>query len=85
MKKITTQETIDFMNKQQERGSYHPYTCCSPSDIKECKRQLSYNKRQNGEIIEYNKDNEGILTATLEGWICPCGKYKQEFSKQWNI
>lgn len=24
--------------------------------------------------------NDGILIATTEGWICPCGKYKQDWA-----
>ncbi len=26
------------------------------------------------------KFNNGILIATTEGWICPCGKYKQDWA-----
>jgi len=79
MKKVTTQETVDFLNRQQVAGSYHPHTCCSPPEIKECKRRLSHNMRSLGKEVEYSRDNEGVLIATTEGWICPCGKYKQEW------
>lgn len=27
--------------------------------------------------IPYTDENEGVLIATIEGWICPCGEYTQ--------
>jgi hypothetical protein len=27
-----------------------------------------------------DENNWGLLTATNEGWICPCGKYKQDWA-----
>lgn len=67
-----TQEQVDKLNDYQRNGKMHPFTCCSPSDIKEC-------KRRSGEGSTY-EEKEGILIATVEGWVCPCGKYKQDWS-----
>ncbi len=78
MNKNFSQENIDELNKQQNLGQMHPYTC-SGHGIKECKRELSYEARRNGEEVEYTNENEGVLIATERGWICPCGKYTQDW------
>jgi hypothetical protein len=26
------------------------------------------------------QENEGLLTATNDGWVCPCGKYRQDWA-----
>jgi hypothetical protein len=26
------------------------------------------------------QENDGVLIATEQGWICPCGKYKQDWA-----
>ncbi len=26
------------------------------------------------------REDEGILIATKDGWVCPCGKYKQDWA-----
>jgi hypothetical protein len=75
MKKIEapfTKEQVDKLNNYQKEGVFHPFTCCSPPDIKECKRI-----NNEGETYE---EREGILIATELGWICPCGKYKQDWA-----
>lgn len=35
MKKVITQETIDFINKQQTTETYHPHKC----NIKDCVKE----------------------------------------------
>jgi DNA polymerase III delta prime subunit len=30
--------------------------------------------------IPYSDENEGILIATTDGWVCPCGEYKQDWA-----
>lgn len=74
-----TDKRIEDFNSHQKSGKFHPLTCCSPGEIKECKRTLSYNKRQQGEDIEYSPENEGVLIGTKEYMVCPCGKYKQNW------
>ena len=78
MNKKFSKEVIEKLNEQQISGKYHPYTC-SGNGIPECKRQNSYEARQNGEQIPYNNETEGVLIATENGWVCPCGKYTQDW------
>jgi len=72
MKAPFTQKQIDYINQQQVSGDFHPYTCGSPTNIPECKRA---NKK--GKTPE---EREGVLIATLEGLVCPCGKYIQKWA-----
>ena len=30
--------------------------------------------------IPYTDENDGVLVATTEGWVCPCGEYKQNWA-----
>ena len=30
--------------------------------------------------IPYTDENEGILIASTQGWVCPCGEYKQDWA-----
>ena len=60
-----TEEEIKKFNEHQKNIMYHPYTCCSTdSDGNHCER---------------SKNNWGILIATRDGLVCPCGKYKQDW------
>lgn len=60
-----TDEEIEQLNNHQKSGKFHPYTCdrrASTCEVNEIPR-------------DYAKD--GVLIATKDGWVCPCGKYKQ--------
>lgn len=58
-----SEENIKMLNESQASGNIHPYTCDG-----------------SGEKCEKNtKGKEGKLTATKDGFICPCGNYKQEW------
>lgn len=61
-----TLDQVKNLNEYQSLGKWHPFTCCSPDDISECQRKSGA--------------SEGILLATEEGWICPCGKYTQDWA-----
>lgn len=37
------------------------------------------------EDIPYADENEGILVATTEGWVCPCGEYKQNWAHSFMV
>ena len=63
-----TKEQIDRLNQQQHSGKVHPYTCDRSGKC--CETKLSPR--------DYSKD--GILIATNEGWVCPCGHYHQSLS-----
>ena len=64
------QEYVDSLNEYQQKGQFHPYTCDRKAN--ECE--------VNEKPRDYSKD--GILIATKEGWVCPCGKYKQNWAHQ---
>lgn len=63
-----TQEQVDKLNNYQQSGKFHPYTCSKSFD--ECE----VNKTPR----DHSKD--GILIATTSGWVCPCGKYRQDWA-----
>ena len=75
-----TDEQVKSLNEFQNNGIIHPFTCCSPSYINECTRAC---KEIDGKIVEGTTD--GLLVATKDGWICPCGKYKQDWSYKFMI
>lgn len=79
MNKDFSKENVDKLNEQQISGHGHPYTCGGSGHIPECKRQLAYDKKFKGEQVEFTDENEGVLIATERGWICPCGKYTQDW------
>lgn len=62
-----TQEEVNELNNLQKSGKFHPYTC--DREAKEC------------EVNQIPRDfsKDGILIATKDGWICPCGKYRQNW------
>lgn len=67
-----TKEQVEKLNEYQEAGKFHPFTCCSPDDISECTRRNKTGKT--------HEENEGILIAKEDGWVCPCGKYTQNWA-----
>lgn len=74
------EEEIKNINKNQENGECHPFTCCSPDNIPECLRVKATTDRFEKNLdISYNSITEGILIATKDGLICPCGKYNQDW------
>ena len=65
-----TDEEIENLKKRQNNGRFHPYTCDRHAE--ECE--------VNVEPRDYSKD--GVLIPTREGWVCPCGKYKQDWAHE---
>lgn len=67
-----TDEQVKKLNGYQKSPQFHPFTCTGqPVDHDD----------ENGKFTENSRTvcpNEGILIATKEGWVCPCGKYKQK-------
>lgn len=59
---------VDNLNAFQQLGNFHPFTC--DRHAAECE----VNQRPR----DYSKD--GVLIATNEGWVCPCGKYTQNWA-----
>ena len=68
-----TKEQINKLNEYQTSGKFHPFTC-GRNHI-ECE----VNKTPR----DYEKD--GVLIATEEGWICPCGKYRQNWAHDFMV
>jgi len=67
-----TPEQVEALNKYQKSGAFHPFTCgISSLPVRSYKPNPNCEKSNNG---------EGILIATAEGWICPCGNYKQNWA-----
>ena len=76
-----TQEQVDNLNSYQLGGSFHPFTCCGGNkNTPNCLRNKSTEDRSNGIDVPYTNETEGILIATEEGWICPCGQYTQKWA-----
>lgn len=61
-----TKDQIEKLNEWQKSGRFHPFTCCSPRDIPECQRR--------------SRLNDGELIPTENGWVCPCGKFTQNWA-----
>ncbi len=64
------QDKLSELNAFQKSGRFHPYTC----DRNHAECEVNITPR------DYSKD--GILIATSEGWVCPCGKYTQPISQR---
>ncbi len=67
-------EQIELLKEFQEVNK-HPYTCDGYSD--NCFRRKAYSDRLEGKTADFNDKNEGVLIVTSNGFICPCGDYKQ--------
>jgi len=62
-----TDEKVKELNEYQSSRRMHPYTC----DRKAPECEVNQEPR--------DRSKDGVLIATKEGWICPCGKYKQNW------
>lgn len=60
-----TKEQVDALNRYQEKGMFHPFTCGSGN-----------------RTDEKHLDGEGILLATVNGWMCPYCDYKQDWAHE---
>lgn len=61
-------EKVQQLNNNQKNTTFHPYTCDRKHSDCEVNTQPS----------DYSKD--GVLIAKTEGWVCPCGKYTQDWA-----
>lgn len=76
MGKIETpwsQEQVNNLNDYQQKGCFHPYTCDRKAP--EC-------EVDKGPIETKDPSKDGVLIATQDGWVCPCGKYKQNWAQK---
>ena len=70
--KIFTEEQVKELNEYQKSGRFHPYTCGRNGKNCEIKVDLK------NETRDWAKD--GVLIATTNGWVCPCGEYTQDWA-----
>jgi len=87
-----TPEQVEALNKYQNEGKFHPFTCAHDGDEKHILYEFS-KKRTNLRYDDYIKQekDKGIsyphmeftqtnLIATESGWICPVCDYKQDWA-----
>jgi len=67
-----TPEQVEALNEFQKSGIMHPFTC-GPSKILH-EPQIRHPE------CEKSKGGEGILIATKDGWVCPCGNFTQNWA-----
>ena len=60
-----TPEQVYNLNKFQENGRMHPFTCGSGN-----RTEASHSR------------SDGVLVATINGWICPYCEYKQDWAHE---
>ena len=65
MSTLWTDEQIEHLRRRQADRTLHPYTCggLGPDDV--CHRARGV--------------DDGVLIPTREGFVCPCGEYRQEW------
>lgn len=63
-KGLWSDEKVDLLKYRQEKAEFHPYTC----DRSSVNCQVKFN------------EGDGVLIPTNEGWVCPCGNYRQFWS-----
>lgn len=71
-----TKEQVERLNEYQTKGRFHPFTCIG---------QMKEQENENGKFTERTRSecpNSGTLIATEEGWVCPCGEYKQSWAHE---
>jgi len=69
-----TDEQVRNINDFQNGGNRHPFTCCSPEEITECTRA---GKMVDGKYVQGTSG--GLLIASNDGMVCPCGEYEQHW------
>lgn len=62
-----TPEQVKALNEYQQLSFVPAFSCCGTTT--------------NGETCKRNETNNfGTLIATEQGWVCPCGKYTQNWA-----
>lgn len=87
-----TKEQVDSLNKHQQDGRFHPYTCKNQGDDAHIKYEFEKtHKDENYEDYIEKEKQKGFpypemlftstsLIATENGWICPVCDYTQNWS-----
>lgn len=63
---VFTSQEVGNLNFFQNRREFHAFTC-EPS---------AAGRKSRSEC----PDGEGVLIATEDGWVCPCGAYTQKWA-----
>ena len=92
MKAPFTQEQVDALNRHQNDGQFHPFTCRYDGDEKHIQYEFQKD-HPNDNYDEYIIDqksqgsrfpemafNQTNLLATSQGWVCPVCGYKQDWA-----
>lgn len=77
-------EQVENLRKFQSCGWVHQFTCCRGDEsTPSCKRRESARLRfDEGKEVPYTDENEGVLIPTEDGWLCPCGEYRQNWAHE---
>jgi hypothetical protein len=87
-----TSEQVEALNKYQNEGRFHPFTCKNDGDEKHILYEFhkvyldgdyeEHIKKQKESGIRYPEMefNQTNLIATENGWICPVCDYKQNWA-----
>lgn len=73
-----TEEEVKKLNAYQKSGTFHAFTCIGQP----------YVPKKHGVAVERSRKacpNDGMLIATSEGWVCPCGKCTQTWAYNFMI
>ncbi len=63
---------VERLKERQNDPRLHEYTCGGAN-----KRHCMRRRNTNGHFFGTYEQNNGILTPTTNGWVCPCGEYTQ--------
>ena len=87
-----TPEQVEALNKHQNDGRFHPFTCAHDGDQKHILYEF-HKEYPDGNYDEYIKDQKELgvpypeaqftqtnLIATENGWICPVCDYTQNWA-----
>lgn len=79
LKKIKTpftEEQVKNLNIYQKSGSFHAFTCIGRPYIHKAKPGMM-GKLERSRLA---CPNDGMLKATEDGWVCPCGEHRQNWA-----
>jgi hypothetical protein len=70
-----------------ENDIYAPFTDEQVQKLNESQKSITMHPFTcMGTFCDRGKaENEGILIATNQGWICPCGQYTQNYARKFNF
>ena len=79
-----TEEQVKLLNEYQSLGIMHQFTCTGQLKLQQVEITEGVFKTVNEKTRE-DCPNEGTLIATTDGWVCPCGQYKQDWAHKFML